>query len=166
MVEFSTSFYQFLVGDEMGWTKPTDDTHVYNDWAQRNRFHVGDSIYFRYENDSVLVVESNDYHNCITSDPIYKFEDGNTFFRFDRYGFFYFISGVPGHCQAGQKMIIRVMVHPQVEPRSPEASSPKVAAGGPGGWDLGPASMNSTTRLASYFMTALGGVLVILYLLM
>ncbi|KAK6154477.1 hypothetical protein DH2020_008725 [Rehmannia glutinosa] len=66
---------------------------------------------FKYEKDSVLVVNSADYLNCNTSNPISKFEDGNTVFQFDRSGLFYFISGQPGHCRSGQRLIIRVM-HP------------------------------------------------------
>ncbi|KAA8527071.1 hypothetical protein F0562_008700 [Nyssa sinensis] len=173
MVIVSVSSYQFQVGGKRGWIKPTGkQTATYNDWAAENRFHVGDTVYFKYQNDTVLLVNKEDYENCIISTPISKFEDGNTVFRFDRYGFFYFISGQPGHCKAGQKLIIRVMVHPEVEP--PEtAASPKAGGGSSGGkgWDSdfwGPPGLSSATKLsvASYFMNALEGMFVILYLFM
>jgi hypothetical protein len=127
---------------------------------------------FKYQNDSVLVVNYTDYKDCIVSNPISKFEDGNTVLRIDRYGFFYFISGQPGHCDAGQKLVIRVMVQ-SAEVQTPTiAPSPKENGGsGDDGWDSfnwGPPSLNSTIRLsvASYFLTILGGVLVIFYVFM
>ncbi|KAL5699982.1 hypothetical protein ACHQM5_025491 [Ranunculus cassubicifolius] len=157
---------------QLGWNKPTGkEIESYDAWAERNRFHVGDTIYFKYDKDSVLIVGRNDYTNCTVSKPITKFEDGNTVFRFDRYGYFYFISGEPGHCKSGQKLVIRVMVHPDVAARSPSIAPAPQAAGGPNGdagEDWGGNVPNSTMRLpvASYFMTALGGMMVILYLFM
>ncbi|GLU21463.1 hypothetical protein SLE2022_376010 [Rubroshorea leprosula] len=171
MVSVFASSFQFNVGGKNGWTKPTgNETQNYNDWASRERFHIGDSLYFKYSNDSVLVVSKTSYKKCSVSNPIFKFEDGETVFQFDRFGFFYFISGQPGHCRAGQMLIVRVMVHPAVNaPQS--APSPEGSDSEEGdGWDSfwGPPSMNSTIKVtvASYFMTALGGMLVILYLLM
>lgn len=34
---------QFKVGGSSGWTVPTDPT-AYNQWAQKNRFRIGDSL--------------------------------------------------------------------------------------------------------------------------
>ncbi|KAI3456806.1 hypothetical protein Pfo_013469 [Paulownia fortunei] len=158
------SGFQFEVGEGRGWRKPTGkEPETYNEWAAKNRFHIGDTVYFKYQKDSVLVVSSADYLNCNTANPIAKFEDGKTVFKFDRSGFFYFISGQPDHCKSGQKIIIRVM-HPS------EVEAPELApsAGGGSGWDGGPAGVNSTAKLSviSYFMTALAGVVVILYLFM
>nr|XP_010942921.1 early nodulin-like protein 1 [Elaeis guineensis] len=122
------STHEFRVGGPRGWTLPTgNESETYNHWATRNRFHVGDSLYFKYENDSVLVVDHGDYNHCNTSKPLFKFNDGNTTFRFDRYGFFYFISGEPGRCEAGERMIVRVMVHPEViiSPGPGHAPSPQ-----------------------------------------
>ncbi|CDP13713.1 unnamed protein product [Coffea canephora] len=171
------SSFQFQVGGEEGWVKPTgNQTEAYNHWATRHRFHIGDSVYFRYEEDSVLVVSSSDYENCRTSHPISKFDDGNTVFQFERSGLFYFISGQPGHCKSGQRLVIRVM-HPSEEVEPPQAA-PSPAAPNPNGgggediWDnsnnWGPPALNSTDKLtvASYFMTFLGGVIVFLYWLM
>lgn len=118
----------------------------------------------------MLVVNYTDYQNCVVSNPISKFEDGNTVLRIDRYGFFYFISGQPDHCRAGQKLVIRVMVQSEVESPTP-APSPKggVDSGDYDAWDFnwGP-PLNSTIKLsfASYFLTILGGVLLIFYVFM
>ncbi|KAJ8442863.1 hypothetical protein Cgig2_022229 [Carnegiea gigantea] len=104
------SCFQYEVGGERGWIKPDGSEHeTYNEWAQHHRFHIGDTLYFKYTSDSVLVVSSQDYGGCSLNNPVSKFEDGNTVFEFDHSGFYYFISGQPGHCQAGQKMIVWVM---------------------------------------------------------
>ncbi|KAK6230088.1 hypothetical protein QUC31_001606 [Theobroma cacao] len=173
VVMVAATSFEFKVGGEGGWRKPTgNESETYNEWATRNRFHVGDSLHFKYNNDSVLVVNKTSYTKCSVSNPIFKFEDGDTVFQFDRYGFFYFISGERGHCKAGQKLIVRVMVHPAISSPQP-APSPNGDDGSDhdgGGWDSfwGPPPQNSTIKLtvASYFMTALGGMLVIMYLLM
>ncbi|XP_040989078.1 early nodulin-like protein 1 [Juglans microcarpa x Juglans regia] len=174
----SASSFQFQVGGERGWIKPSGNETLtnYDKWATNNRFHVGDTLYFRYRpNDSVLAVNYTDYKNCIVFNPISKFSDGNTLLRIDRYGFFYFISGQPGHCKAGQKLVIRVMVQSSQVAKTPRtAPSPKGNNGDSGdddGWDYfnwGPPSLNSTIKrsnsTASCFLTFLGGVLVILSL--
>ncbi|XP_022717981.1 mavicyanin-like [Durio zibethinus] len=173
MVAVAAASLQFRVGGKRGWTKPTgNESETYNEWATRNRFHVGDSLYFKYSNDSVLVVNHTSYTNCSESNPIIKFNDGDTVFQFDRYGFFYFISGEHDHCIAGQKLIVRVMVHPAISsPQPAPLPSPKEDGSDEGddwGPFWGPPPQNSTIKLtvASYFMTALGGMLVIMYLLM
>ncbi|MBA0783497.1 hypothetical protein Gotri_001202 [Gossypium trilobum] len=142
MATLAIASFQFRVGGEGGWTKPTgNEPETYNEWASRNRFHVGDSLYFRYSNDSVLVVNHTSYTNCSVSNPILKFKDGDTVFEFDS---------------------------------SPQPAQSPMEDGGSNdegdGWDSiwGPPPHNSTIKqaVASYFMTALGGMLVIMYLLM
>ncbi|KAG8386016.1 hypothetical protein BUALT_Bualt03G0105200 [Buddleja alternifolia] len=161
--------FQYEVGEGRGWRVPTvRDPETYNEWAAKNRFRIGDTIHFKYHKDSVLVVNSADYLECNAANPISKFEDGNTVFQFDRSGFFYFISGQPGHCKSGQRLIVRVMHPSEVEVPAP-APSP-VAGGGSGGdsgSNWGPPGVNSTSKLSvvSYFLTAFAGFLVIFYLL-
>ncbi|KAF6145101.1 hypothetical protein GIB67_013452 [Kingdonia uniflora] len=172
-VSVSVSAFEFKIGGKEGWVKPNgNENETYDDWATQNRFHIGDSVHFKYENDSVVVVNKTAFQNCDLSDPIMKFEDGGTVFRFERYGFFYFISGVPGHCKSGQKIVIRVMVHPEVMPPrfapSPHGGGAGAGAPGPGGsgGDWRPSTPNSTHRvqIGSYLMSALGGIIFVLYL--
>ncbi|KAM7251552.1 hypothetical protein ACFE04_023435 [Oxalis oulophora] len=162
------SSFEFEVGGKRGWTKPVrNETGAYNFWATKHRFHIGDILYFKYhENDSVLVVNKTSYKSCILSNPIATFKGGNTTFQFDRYGYFYFISGQNGHCKAGQKLIVRVMVHPlhmapQLAPSPNDGGSRD--GWGPSNWL--PDSVNSSGKgsVASYMMTALGAMMVILY---
>ncbi|URD94994.1 Plastocyanin-like domain [Musa troglodytarum] len=157
LLSSAVSAYEFRVGGPRGWTKPTgDELGNYNHWATKNRFHVGDSLYFKYENDSVLVVDKNAYKECNTTDPQLKFVDGNTTFRFDRHGYFYFISGKPGHCEAGERLIVRVMVHSEVMPGAAPSSQP---GGGSANTESGAAL--KTTTAAAMLMAALGSLFAI-----
>ena len=63
---------------------------------------------FKYANDSVLLVSHDDYKQCSTETPVRRFTGGDTKFTLDGLGPFYFVSGVPGHCEKGQRMIARV----------------------------------------------------------
>lgn len=128
---------------------------------------------FKYHKDSVLVVNSSDYKSCNTSNPISKFNDGDTVFEFDRSGFFYFISGKHGHCKSGQRLIIRVMHPSEIENEAPEsapATAPALApvGGSGGGWDSdhwGPPGVGLSSATKAYVAsTALGSMLFVLYL--
>ncbi|CAL5054603.1 unnamed protein product [Urochloa decumbens] len=117
----------FNVGDERGWAVPSGNgTETYNHWAKRTPMEVGDILSFKYGNDSVLLVSHDDYKQCSTETPLGRFTGGDTQFRLDGYGPFYFISGVPGHCEAGQRMIARVRA-----PSSQTAGAPAAAPGMP-----------------------------------
>ncbi|CAM0880896.1 unnamed protein product [Alopecurus aequalis] len=118
----------FHVGGPRGWRVPDANTS-YGWWAMNNRFHVGDALYFKYENDSVLLVDREDFDACNATEPIARSDDGSTTVPLDRPGFFCFISGQPGHCGEGQKLVVRVMVHP-AEPAP--APGPGPAAYAPG----------------------------------
>ncbi|XP_026415935.1 early nodulin-like protein 1 [Papaver somniferum] len=73
-------------------------------------------IGFKYGKDSVMVVSDSDYKACNSTQPIFFSNNGNTIFKLDRSGYFYFISGVSGHCERGQKMIIKVMAVEEASP--------------------------------------------------
>ncbi|CAA7407783.1 unnamed protein product [Spirodela intermedia] len=137
---------EFRVGGARGWHKPTgNETETYNEWARRNRFHIGDALYFRYENDSVLAVDYDGYSRCNTTAAALKFNDGDTTFELYRHGFFFFISGKPGHCEAGQKLVVRVMVHnPPVSP----APAPETGGNSGSASEAGP-SIHPTPNAAS-----------------
>jgi hypothetical protein len=66
---------------------------------------------FRYaKNDSVLVVTRDDYKVCRGDRPALRLDGGEEArFRLERSGPLYFISGAPGHCDAGQRLTVRVM---------------------------------------------------------
>ncbi|CAN6252366.1 unnamed protein product [Urochloa humidicola] len=117
---------EFHVGGPRGWRVPDGNTS-YGWWANNNRFHVGDRLYFKYAHDSVLVVDRPALDACNATAPLAAFDDGATTVRLDRPGFFCFISGEPGHCEEGQRLVVRVMVHPAAL-----AGAPGQAASAPG----------------------------------
>uniref|UniRef100_A0A0D9UZJ0 Phytocyanin domain-containing protein n=1 Tax=Leersia perrieri TaxID=77586 RepID=A0A0D9UZJ0_9ORYZ len=163
----------FHVGGPRGWRVPDADTS-YGWWATNNRFHVGDSLYFRYgSGDSVLVVDREAFDGCDATAPVAAFADGATTVRLDRPGFFCFISGAPGHCDEGQKLVVRVMVHPAdasasapAAAHAPATSQPGHGGGGGGGGGGGSgASSSSSAAGAAVAAAAMDGLLVVLMLL-
>ncbi|KAF7822972.1 early nodulin-like protein 2 [Senna tora] len=143
-ISLSSEAHKFNVGGKDGWvgSKPSD---YYNHWAQKYRFHVNDTLYFKYKkgSDSVLVVNKEDYNSCTTTSPLQKMDGGDSSFRFNGSGPFYFISGTADHCVKGQRLIVVVMaargtppppppVAAAPQPSSPAAKSPAPSAGSPG----------------------------------
>ncbi|KAM0903008.1 hypothetical protein ACQ4PT_018834 [Festuca glaucescens] len=120
-------------GDARGWRQPAPGEETYNHWASRSRFHVGDLLYFRYaKNDSVLVVTRDDYKVCRGDRSALRLDGGEEArFWLERSGFLYFISGAPGHCDAGQRLTVRVMA--QHDDASSPADAPALSPGGRAG---------------------------------
>ncbi|KAE8038334.1 hypothetical protein FH972_010857 [Carpinus fangiana] len=116
---FFVTSTEYEVGGDHGWVvpKPKDD-QMYNQWASKHRFIVNDTIQFKYKKDSVLVVTKEEYDKCHSAHPLFFSNNDDSVYILDRPGLFYFISGVAGHCQRGQKMIIKVL-----EPANPPQSA-------------------------------------------
>ncbi|XP_038902598.1 early nodulin-like protein 1 [Benincasa hispida] len=122
---------KFYVGGKEGWG--LNPSESFNHWAERNRFQVNDTLYFKYkeEKDSVLVVSKEDYFSCNTKNPVISLKDnGESIFKFGHSGPFYFISGNADSCQKGQKLIVVVLAlthnkHHHSQP--PHSSSSPVA---------------------------------------
>ncbi|KAK9281450.1 hypothetical protein L1049_004352 [Liquidambar formosana] len=116
---------EIKVGDDEGWRVPgANNSAMYSQWAARNRFVVGDSLSFEYQNDSVLVVDKWGYYHCNTSKPISAYNNGNSVIKLDRPGLFYFISGTPDHCKDGQRLILEVMTLRPISQSPPSIASP------------------------------------------
>ncbi|CAH8302164.1 unnamed protein product [Eruca vesicaria subsp. sativa] len=133
MFSSCVSSTEFEVGGEDGWIVPeSNKTHgdIFNQWASHNRFKVDDTIRFKYKKDSVLVVSEDEYKKCKATKPQFYSNNDDTLFKLDRPGLFYFISGVSGHCEKGQKMIIKVM-ETESTPDSPSPSSPSSSSSPP-----------------------------------
>nr|XP_043611500.1 blue copper protein-like [Erigeron canadensis] len=111
----------YKVGDDAGWT---NIGHVdYKTWAATKLFQVGDTILFRYDKEFHNVVRVT-YHNFVTCNgttPYNTLTSGNDSFPIKFPGHYYFICTVPDHCQAGQKVDIRV---PPAGARSSPSPSP------------------------------------------
>ncbi|KAL3503202.1 hypothetical protein ACH5RR_037651 [Cinchona calisaya] len=121
---FSSYAYQFDIGGRDGWV--SNPSENYNHWAERLRFQVNDTLFFKYKkgSDSVLEVNKDDYNKCNIDKPITKLEDGNSIFKFDKSGPFYFISGNKANCDKGQKIVIVVLA--VRTPPKPPAISPSI----------------------------------------
>ncbi|KAG6469293.1 early nodulin-like protein 1 [Zingiber officinale] len=102
---------QFKVGGSGRWSAPDNNAMTYNQWAEKNRFKIGDSIVFTYlpDEDSVLLVDDDVYKSCNTSSHIDQFNDGNTVFTFTHSGNFYFVSGVKDNCDKNEKLHVVVL---------------------------------------------------------
>ncbi|RWW19971.1 hypothetical protein GW17_00015946 [Ensete ventricosum] len=68
-------------------------------------------VVFKYKpgKDSVLLVTEAAYKSCDVTNPIQSYTDGNSVFKFDRSGPFFFISGADDHCKRGQRLIVVVL---------------------------------------------------------
>ncbi|XP_015881525.3 early nodulin-like protein 1 [Ziziphus jujuba] len=134
----SSQAYKFNVGGKDGWVlNPSEN---FTRWAERNRFQVNDTLFFKYKkgSDSVLVLTKEDYLACNTQKPIMSLTDGDSVFTLNRSGAFYFASGNGDNCRKGQKLVLVVLavrdrphLPPPPPPRSPSPVAPPPSAGGP-----------------------------------
>ncbi|XP_030466218.1 early nodulin-like protein 14 [Syzygium oleosum] len=97
-----------------GWRIPSSETaYTLNAWAESSRFQIGDALVFKYDaaQDSVLQVTRADYLSCSASSPVAQYvnKGGEAKVELERSGPYYFISGAPGHCEKGQKLIVLVL---------------------------------------------------------
>ncbi|XP_078447318.1 early nodulin-like protein 6 [Wolffia australiana] len=116
--------FSFDVGGDGGWqVPPSNNSAMYNRWASKNRFKIGDTLVFKYKKDSVMMVGEEDYGRCKAELPILFDDNGDTEIALDRAGLYYFISGLHEHCKKGQKMIIKVLNLPEPPAASPAAPS-------------------------------------------
>ncbi|KAG0498758.1 hypothetical protein HPP92_003449 [Vanilla planifolia] len=153
MASLPVHSFQYDVGGDRGWAvPPSNDSAFYNQWASRNRFQVGDTLRFNYEKDSVMAVDEQEYDKCASPHPIFFSNNGSTQFDLDQPGLFYFISGVPGHCGRGQKMIVKVLGGSPV----PVVSPPPDEKGG----DESPPETGSAKTRSAFVLPALVPVLI------
>ncbi|XP_027345871.1 early nodulin-like protein 3 [Abrus precatorius] len=104
--------YDFIVGGQKGWSVPSDSNfNPFNQWAEKSRFQIGDSLVFNYQSgqDSVLYVKSEDYASCNTGSPYAKYSDGHTVFKLNQSGPHFFISGNKDNCQKNEKLTVIVL---------------------------------------------------------
>ncbi|XP_031256750.1 mavicyanin-like [Pistacia vera] len=121
----------YIVGDSTGWRVGTVD---YNKWASAKKFNVGDVIVFKYDNKlhDVKQVTHQAFRSCNATSAAATYTTGFDSITIKSYGHFYFLCSFPGHCQAGQKVDIRVIrdsLGPSPSPETtPSASSPPGSA--------------------------------------
>ncbi|KAK9057039.1 hypothetical protein SSX86_024405 [Deinandra increscens subsp. villosa] len=117
--------YEFMVGGSGDWSLALTS---YNQWAEKNRFQIGDTVLFEYEagKDSVVQVSKDDYDNCNAASPIAKYSDGSSVIKLDQSGPHYFISGLVENCKNNEKIVIVVMADRshQSPPSAPPSPAP------------------------------------------
>ncbi|PWA56640.1 early nodulin-like protein 9 [Artemisia annua] len=115
--------YQFMVGGSGDWSLAST---AYNQWAEKTRFQIGDTVLFNYQagKDSVVEVSKEDYDNCNSASPIAKYTDGHTEVKLEKSGPHYFISGLVENCKNNEKIVIVVMAD---RSKSPPSSPPSPA---------------------------------------
>ncbi|XP_020967763.1 blue copper protein-like [Arachis ipaensis] len=96
----------YKVGDSAGWT--TLGNIDYRKWSAPKNFQIGDTI----------------------SKSLTTFTTGNDTIKITNYGHHFFFCGVPGHCQAGQKVDINVLRVSAGAPEPSALASPAVSTGG------------------------------------
>ncbi|EYU41504.1 hypothetical protein ABFS82_07G029800 [Erythranthe guttata] len=109
----------YKVGDSAGWT--TIGNVDYKQWALTKTFQLGDVIVFEYNPQfhNVMQVTHAEYRACNVSSPISTHTTGNDSITIDTRGHHFFLCGVPGHCQAGQKVDINVLPLSTSAPATP-----------------------------------------------
>ncbi|CAA7033442.1 unnamed protein product [Microthlaspi erraticum] len=123
----AASFYE--VGDTNGWTTAMG-VDYYKTWSSSKTFYVGDSLIFQYDKGlhNVLEVSSKDYESCNPNSALATYESQYELVILNRTGHYYFICGLPGHCESGQKLDVLVMPAslqntPTVQPNNSSPSS-------------------------------------------
>ncbi|CAA0812280.1 Cupredoxin superfamily protein [Striga hermonthica] len=110
------------VGDIAGWTTIG---HVdYTEWARNRTFRLGDQIVFEYNPDfhNVMQVTHAEYRACNASSPISTFTTGNDTITINNPGHHFYVCGVTGHCQSGQKVDINVPINAAVTTAPPPSA--------------------------------------------
>ncbi|CAM6101150.1 unnamed protein product [Calypogeia fissa] len=122
----------YEVGGDNGWTFPPNGIATFfDDWANQYTFHVGDTLFFRYEYHSVLEVVKADLTSCTTTNPINSYlSAANTSVTLDRTGYYGFICGLPSHCVANMKLELTVLAPGQVAApgSAPTSSGPSASS--------------------------------------
>ncbi|PIN18247.1 hypothetical protein CDL12_09075 [Handroanthus impetiginosus] len=123
--------FVYKVGDSVGWNVVGNVD--YSSWASSKTFQVGDTLIFEFDpkDHNVLQVSRPDFHSCNTAAPIATYATGNDSVVLRRPGHYYYICSFGGHCQAGQKVDIRVPKNHQPAESPIGSAVPKASSFGP-----------------------------------
>ncbi|XP_058727716.1 basic blue protein-like [Vicia villosa] len=91
----------YNVGDAQGWSFGVQN------WPSGKSFKAGDTLVFKYDPrvHNVVKVNQNGYNSCVASGGSPPYKSGNDSITLAK-GANYFICGVPGHCDLGQKIAV------------------------------------------------------------
>ncbi|KAL3507912.1 hypothetical protein ACH5RR_033294 [Cinchona calisaya] len=151
----------YKVGDSSGWT--TIGNVDYKQWAATKTFQVGDIILFVYNPQfhNVMQITHAEYKACNASSPITTHTTGNDSITITTHGHHFFLCGVPGHCQSGQKVDINVFRTSLAPTPSATPSSAPSAGTTPAPAPNDAASLHASYRLLGNLGTAFAAVVAI-----
>ncbi|XP_029126142.1 mavicyanin [Cajanus cajan] len=111
---------EFVVGDSHGWTLDFN----YSAWAADKTFQVGDTLIFRYAvgEHNVFKVNGTLFQSCTVPPASEALSTGSDHIVLATPGRKWYICGVEGHCNAGQKLVITVQ-QPQTLPPTPSPAA-------------------------------------------
>lgn len=140
----------YKVGNSAGWT--TIGKVDYRQWAATKTFQLNDIILFEYSSQfhNVMQVKHAEYKSCNVSSPIATHTTGNDSITITNHGHHFFLCGVPGHCQAGQKVDINVLHDSSMAPTPSTLSSSVPGAIVPAPSPSETAPMYVSSRFFSY----------------
>ncbi|KAI7745449.1 hypothetical protein M8C21_019597 [Ambrosia artemisiifolia] len=115
-----------VVGDTFGWRVPSDGNANYTNWASRQTFNVGDTLFFNFTTGfhDVTEVSENAYGPCTATAPISSHPNGPTTLNLTTAGSHYYICTVGTHCQLGQKLMITVAGSSSTTPAPTGSTTP------------------------------------------
>ncbi|CAJ2650984.1 unnamed protein product [Trifolium pratense] len=138
----------YKVGDSAGWTTKGDIN--YKKWAAEKQFKINDTIIFEYNAQfhNVMRVKNHAvYMKCDASAPLETYTTGNDTIKLTHYGHHFFMCGIPGHCQLGQRVDINVP-NPAKSP-SPPTTSPSAPTKSPSPPTTSPSAPTPPTKSPS-----------------
>ncbi|VFQ67411.1 unnamed protein product [Cuscuta campestris] len=116
----------YNVGDNAGWTIPSNGATTYSDWAKNLKFSVGDVLVFKFTTGAHTVASvktKKDYDSCTAGNPLLLESNGPATVTLNSTGEHYFICTL--HCTIGQKLTVNVSSAAKGSPpSSPPKSSP------------------------------------------
>nr|GMC77696.1 cucumber peeling cupredoxin-like [Ipomoea batatas] len=131
MLQHGTAQTAHVVGDNIGWTIPSNGAAAYSNWASGKTFNVGDILVFNFatNNHDVLRVPKASFDGCTSTNAIGNaIMNGPANVTLDSAGEHYYICTFGTHCQAGQKLAITVTGNGAPAPnRPPTAPTPSTS---------------------------------------
>lgn len=114
----------FTVGDTTGWTITSSAT-FYQEWADAQKFNVGDDLTFLYASGhNVYEVSATDFAACSSTNTVAMYTVANPVVKLTKAGEYFFICEVAGHCDLGMKMSLIVAGNATSPSTTPAATPP------------------------------------------
>ncbi|KAJ6372715.1 hypothetical protein OIU76_027104 [Salix suchowensis] len=110
LIHSSSAQTTYTVGNTTGWFIPPTGAAFYSTWAANKTFKVGDILVFNFGTNShdVATVTKTNYDACNASSPLSLLSTPPVRITINASGEHYYFCSFPGHCSAGQKLMINV----------------------------------------------------------